>query len=126
MANGLTIVCTCRMGPGTLEAKLIPLSQVDRVKRILVLRKSPGPAIAKVHYHTLPSICRHSIFNLFLAPLILIRLGVKTQADYYLAYHYVPHFFLRDLPRDNRYSYILCQTGQDVQRLASRSIWVSC
>lgn len=121
MANGLTIVCTCRMGPGTLEAKLIPLSQVDSVQSIIVLRKSPGPTIAKVHYHTLPSICRHSIFNLILAPLILIRLGVKTKADYYLAYHYVPHFYFAGLASlITGIPYILCQTGQDVQRLASR------
>lgn len=119
MAKGLTVVCTCRMGPGTLEAKLVPLSQVKQVQSIIVLRKTPGPPIPKVQYHVLPTICRYAVFNLLITPIILIRLGHKIKADYYLAYHYKPHFYFAGFASIfTGIPSIMGQTGQDVQKLA--------
>ncbi|MCB5224450.1 MAG: glycosyltransferase [Candidatus Cloacimonadaceae bacterium] len=123
MSKPLTLVCSCRMGPGTLEAKLIPLGRVEKVDRIIVLRKTAGPPIPKVEYRILPKLCRHPLLNIMITPILMARIGFRQKADYFLAYHYKPHFFfagfaslLTGIP------YILGQTGQDIQKAANKKM----
>lgn len=111
------------MGPGTIEAKFIPLSMLDQVEKIIIVRKKRGPQIPKVHYKVLPTLCQHPVFNMIITPFIIALQARRYKASLILAYHYVPHYYLAyfasiitGLP------YILGQTGSDDQRLALRPL----
>lgn len=123
MIKPLTIVCTARMGHGTFEAKFIPLTQLEFIKHIRVLRKDEGPKIDKVIYRTLPGICKIPLFNLIITPWLLIHEVKKSNADLILAYHYLPHFFFAYIAHllSNK-PFVIAQTGTDVEELAARPI----
>ncbi len=111
------------MGPGTFEAKFIPLSKLDIVNKIVVLRKSKGSAIAKLEYKILPKLCKNPLLNTIVAPLMLAKLASEYKPKFLLAYHYVPHFYyayiaslLTGIP------YVLGQTGNDDQLLAVKTV----
>lgn len=123
MKDKLVIVCTCRMGPGTFDAKMIPLSMVDRVGKIIVVRKEQGPEIPKLNYYLLPRLCNISILNILLTPFIIARQTKKQKADVILAYHYVPHYYFAFFAsRLTGIPYILGQTGSDDQKLVLHPI----
>ena len=67
MNDRLRIICSCRMGPGTFEAKFIPLCKVDIVEEIIVVRKEKGPYIPKLKYVVLPKICSSPFINFIIA-----------------------------------------------------------
>lgn len=113
----MKLVVSAKMGPGTFEAKFLPLSLVEMVEEIVVVRKEPGPAIPKLSYHILPALCRYPIVNACVTPFILAAVAKKHKAGLLLAYHYTPHFYfvyvaslLTGVP------YILGQTGLYIQR----------
>lgn len=81
------------MGPGTFEAKFIPLSKSSYINEIYVIRKSKGPDINKLHYIIIPSIFRNKILGILIRPLYLLIYAIKTEADIVLAYHFIPHSF---------------------------------
>lgn len=123
MKRDITIVSTCRMGAGTFEAKFIPLSKLEHVKTIVVVRKEPGPVIPKVTYCVLPKICKQPLLNMLIAPFVIAHQVRKRKADLILAYHYVPHFYLAYISSlITGIPYILGQTGSDEQKLALRPI----
>lgn len=123
MGAGVTIVSTCRMGPGTFEAKFVPLSRVNLVERIIVVRKERGPNIPKLDYYVLPKIYKNPIVNAILTPFIIARQVRLTKAAFILAYHYVPHYYLAYFASKlSGIPYILGQTGSDDQKLALRPI----
>ncbi|NLK50022.1 MAG: glycosyltransferase, partial [Candidatus Cloacimonetes bacterium] len=120
MKDSITIISSSRMGPGTFEAKFIPLSKVQQVDKIIVARKERGPEISKLSYHVLPSLCKNPFLNLLITPFILARLVKKHKARLLLAYHYIPHFYLVYIAaKFTGTPYILGQTGTDVHRLAA-------
>lgn len=88
----INIIVTAQMGKGTFEAKIVPLSKLDMISNIYVLRKSPGPKINKVHYLIIPKIFHYSFFKLFI-PIILARKAKKYHCKLILAYHFIPHAF---------------------------------
>jgi len=53
MNNQIKIISSCKMGPGTFEAKFIPLSRVNSIKEIIIVRKEKGPDIPKIKYYIL-------------------------------------------------------------------------
>lgn len=117
----MIIASTCRMGFGTFEAKFKPLSLMSTIDRIVVVRKDPGPYIPKLGYKVLPSICKHTIVNAMLTPLILSYVVTQSKADLILAYHYVPHYYFAFIAsRLTGKPYILGQTGSDDQILATK------
>lgn len=113
----MKIVVSAKMGPGTFEAKFLPLSKVDLVDEIIVVRKEPGPKIPKIKYYKLPRLCRFPFVNIVVTPLVLAAVSRKHKADLLLAYHYSPHFYfvyiaslLTGIP------YVLGQTGLYIQK----------
>jgi len=120
LKDSITIISSSRMGPGTFEAKFIPLSKVQQVEKIIVARKERGPEIDKVSYQVLPRLCKNPILNLLITPFILAKLVKKHKAKLLLAYHYIPHFYLVYIAaKFTATPYILGQTGTDVHRLAA-------
>lgn len=123
MKDKLTIISSCRMGPGTFEAKFIPLSMVDLVEKIIVIRKEKGPDVAKLSYCVLSKICRNSLLNMLITPFIIAKQVKKHRADLILAYHYVPHYYLAWFAaKIAKVPYILGQTGSDDQKLARQKV----
>lgn len=123
MNNKIKIVSSCRMGPGTFEAKFVPLCKVDIVEEVIVVRKEKGPNIPKIKYVVLPKICSNPIINLIIASYIVGKLARKHNADFILAYHYVPHYYIAFIASlFSSKPYILGQTGRDDQLLAKHSI----
>lgn len=123
MKDKVNIVSSCKMGPGTFEAKFIPLSKLEKIGKIVVLRKSKGSAIAKLEYRILPRLCKNPLLNTIVAPLMLAKLAMQYKPKFLLAYHYVPHFYyayfaslLTGVP------YVLGQTGNDDQLLAVKPL----
>lgn len=123
MSRTVTIVCSCMMGPGTFEAKFIPISRMDIVDKIIVVRKERGPKINKVFYAFPPITMKHIIFKSIITPIFLTYQVIKHRPSFILAYHYVPHFYyaymaslLTGVP------YVLGQTGNDDQLLAMKPV----
>jgi len=112
------------MGPGTLEAKFIPLSKVQCINKIVIVRKQEGPPIDKVHYYVLPKNCNYPVLNLIITPFIITWLVLKEKADLILAYHYVPHYYIAFIASFlSGKPYILGQTGSDDQILARKKLF---
>ncbi|MDD3235133.1 MAG: glycosyltransferase [Candidatus Cloacimonetes bacterium] len=127
MKNGVSIVSTCKMGPGTFEAKFTPLSMVEEVSRIIVVRKITGPKIPKLEYIILPKISSNPLMNFILAVYEVVRQVKKSHARFILAYHYMPYFFIAYTASIiSGKPYILGQTGTDVQRFVEKPVlgWV--
>jgi hypothetical protein len=51
------------MGPGTLEAKIEPLVQLEEVSHICFIRKNSGPKIKKVEYITIGKLNYLKVFH---------------------------------------------------------------
>ena len=111
------------MGPGTFEAKFVPLCKVDIVEEIIVVRKEKGPDIPKLKYVVLPKICSSPFINFIIASYIVGKLARKYKANFILAYHYVPHYYIAFIASLlSSKPYILGQTGRDDQLLAKHPI----
>jgi len=123
MNQRVKIICSCRMGPGTFEAKFVPLCKVDIVEEIIVVRKEKGPDIPKLKYAVLPKICSNPIINFIIASYLVGKLARKHKVDFILAYHYVPHYYIAFVASLlSSKPYILGQTGRDDQLLAKHPI----
>ena len=123
MSNKIKIVSSCRMGPGTFEAKFVPLCKVDFVEEIIVVRKEKGPEIPKIRYIVLPKICTNPFFNIIIASYLVSKIAREQKANFILAYHYIPHFFIAYIASlISAKPYILGQTGRDDQLLAKHPI----
>lgn len=123
MNKKLTIVSVCRMGAGTFEAKFLPLSRLENIEKIIVVRKEKGPDIPKVEYVVLPKICSNPLIHVLFSIIYSVRFVMKLDADYILAYHYTPYFFIAYFASlFSGKPYILGQTGSDVQRFVEKPV----
>jgi len=112
------------MGNGTFQAKYIPLSMVDRVESILVIRKSKGPSISRVKYYELPTLCKNFLFNHLITPFILLRKARNKKTDLILSYHFVPHaYFAYIASLLSGKDFIFAQTGGDIQEKFRKPFW---
>ena len=119
----MIIISSAKMGQGTFQAKFIPLSKVEMVEKIYVVRKDVGPKIPKVEYLVLPKMCRFFLFNLLLTPMILAYYTIKLKADLIIAYHLVPHaFFAWFVSLISKKTFIFGQTGGESQEIAQKFI----
>lgn len=111
------------MGNGTFQAKFIPLSKLDQVEKIFVLRKSEGPKLDKVEYIVLPSICSSSIINMIITPFILTYYALKLKANMILTYHFVPHAFFGFFASIiTGKPHVFAQTGGESQVLSRKPV----
>ena len=112
------------MGNGTFQAKYIPLSMVENVEKILVIRKSTGPSIQKVKYYELPWLCKNFLFNHFITPVILLCKVIDKKTDLILSYHFVPHAYFAFLVSImSGKDFIFAQTGGDIQEKFRKPFW---
>lgn len=120
----MNLIITAKMGNGTIQAKLEPLSLLDEVSNIYFLRKYSGPDIPKVKYLILPKICSYSLFNILLTPLLLVFYTLKCKAAYILSYHVIPYaFFASFASFFSRKPYFVCQTGLTIQTISNNKIF---
>lgn len=109
------------MGNGTIQAKLEPLSSVDKISKIFFLRKEAGPIVNKVQYLVLPKICKYSIFNLSITPVLLIYYTIKHNARFIISYHIIPYAFFASIASFlTGRKYIVGQTGSEIERFSER------
>jgi glycosyltransferase involved in cell wall biosynthesis len=119
----LIIISSAQMGPGTFEAKFIPLSKLSCVEKIYVLRDKPGPEIDKVEYIILPRfISTFKPFKVFI-PFILAKKAKNKKCNLIIGYHIIPHAFfaffaglLTGIP------FACTQTGIFIQRQSQHKI----
>lgn len=117
----MRLVVTAKMGPGTFEAKFMPLAKVDHVSHVQVVRKKQGTSIPKLEYTVLPGICKFKVINFLITPIILYKEVMRQKADLILAYYFKPHFFFAYIvSKLSGVPYVLGQTGTTVQGLAKR------
>jgi len=109
------------MGHGTFQAKFVPLSQLEEVEKIYVVRKTPGPEIDKLEYIVLPRWCRFSLFHVLMAPFVLALNAKKKKADLILAYHMIPYLlFAWFASKLTGIPFIFAQTGSECQLLVKK------
>src|SRR5690625_3371966 len=124
----MNIVISGMMGAGTLESKVVPLSRLKEVDKIIFVRKEKGPSIPKTEYVVLPRFCSFSVFNLLITPFILIWVLKKNKASLLIGYHIIPYaFFVSFAGILSRTPYIVAQTGLLIQdqfenRIIKRSL----
>lgn len=115
------------MGPGTFEAKFIPLSKVKGINKIYVLRKQKGPHIHKVQYIILPKVCKIKLLNIIITPILLLYYTNKYKAKLILSYHVIPHaFFAFFASRISGVPFSISQTGLLVQQLSHKKYIGRC
>lgn len=119
----MKLLITGKMGNGTIQAKLEPLSQVPGVEKIYFLRKTAGPEIERVNYILLPRMCKVPIINFLVTPLILAHYARFFKVKIIIGYHVVPYaLFSYVASRLSGRPYIICQTGIYIQKLASNPL----
>lgn len=119
----MNIIVTCRMGPGTFEAKLEPIIRTGLVNKIYVVRKSAYKPIRGIEFILLPKLCRYGIANLIITPFALVYYAIKLECDLILSYHIIPHaFFAFVAGTITGTPYIVGQTGLHIQKYVSRHI----
>lgn len=125
----MIIVISGMMGAGTLESKVMPLSRLNEVDKIIFVRKEEGPPLAKTEYVILPKVCSISIFNLLLTPFILFWVVKKNNASLLISYHIIPYaYFVSFVGTFSRTPYVVAQTGLQIQeqfnnRIINRNLW---
>jgi len=119
----MKILVSGLMGPGTLEAKIEPLVNIDYIDEIIFLRKEIGPSINKVTYVKLPVLCKFPIFNILLTPIILMRQVYIHKPTLLVGYHFIPYaFFVFLASIITKKPYIVAQTGLMVQKSVKKNI----
>lgn len=119
----MNIISSCQMGPGTFEAKFIPLSEIDSIDNIYVLRKQTGPEINKVTYILPPSWCKSKWICMFVLPILLTYHTIKTKSRLILGYHVVPHAIYAFIAsRLTGVPFSISQTGLMVQHLSEKPV----
>lgn len=107
------------MGPGTLEAKFIPLSKVECVEYIYIFRENVGPEIDKVTYLPYPKLLLKYRFLKILTPFLLSFHARKVKADLILGYHIIPHAFYTFIAsKITGIPFVSAQTGLDIQKFS--------
>ncbi|MFC1963385.1 glycosyltransferase [Chloroflexota bacterium] len=72
-----------------------PITQLDYVDKIIVVRDSPGPSLPKVEYHYPPSlIAKFAIFSAVYRLFILVFLSLRNKPALIHAYLLFPHGIL--------------------------------
>ncbi|MCK9216982.1 MAG: glycosyltransferase [Firmicutes bacterium] len=114
------------MGPGTFEAKFVPLSMVNCVDTIFVLREKAGPEIEKVQYIVLPKFVSKVRILKILVPFYLAYYTKKFNCSYIIGYHFVPHAIFAYLASIiTNVPFIYAQTGLDIQHQATKTLFKS-
>jgi glycosyltransferase involved in cell wall biosynthesis len=105
------------MGPGTFQAKLIPLSKVPGIDKIYVARRGTPIDLFGVTNIELPKILNYRILYILLMPFYLTRYSKKFKIDLILSYHIIPFAFFAYLTYLlTGKPYIVGQTGLFIQR----------
>lgn len=116
----MRILVAGKMGPGTLEAKIEPLSKIERVEKIFFLRKSDGLIINKTEYIQIPKYAGIRIIRLITTPLLLIYFALKKRTDILISYHIIPYaFFVSFVGFITSKPFVICQTGLIIQKKSS-------
>lgn len=89
----MKLIASAKMKAGTFEAKFVPLSQVEMIDEIIIIRKEAGPPIGKIKYILLPKICKIKFINLILTPVFMTYYAKKFNVSLILSYHFIPHAF---------------------------------
>jgi len=120
----MNIIASGQMGPGTFEAKFIPLSNVQKINKIFVVRKGYGPPINKLNYIILPRICNYSLVSVLVIPFFLIYFAKKHNAKLILSYHVIPHsFFAFFASLISKIPFTISQTGLLIQKMSDKKIF---
>ncbi len=124
MKKKLTIIASAEMGPGTFEAKFVPLSRNKSVDKIFIIRKSKGPEIDKLNYILIPTYLKGKWIGLLARPLYLLFYSIKHKANIILAYHIVPHaFFAYFVSLLTGKDLIVAQTGLFIQNKVQNNVF---
>lgn len=125
---GINLLFSAKMGNGTFQAKFIPLSQIDEINALYVVRKAEGPTIPKVKYIILPKICKNPLINFVITPVYLCYYALKLKPKFLIGYHFAPHApFVYLASLFSGVPYIFCQTGGESQTYLHKPVikyWV--
>lgn len=112
----MKLLVTAKMTHGTFPAKFNPLSQINKIEKIYVVRKEMGFPIEKIEYLVLPKIARFPLVNLLITPIIILYQAIKLKPSFIVGYHFVPHaIFAFIAGKLTRTPIIFCQTGGECQ-----------
>jgi glycosyltransferase involved in cell wall biosynthesis len=118
----MNIIVSAKMNPGNFEPKFYPLIELDEVSNIYVVRKEIGPKMKKVQYIILPWICKYSLFNLIITPILLLYHTWTLKVNLILSYHIIPHaFFAAFAGFVANKPYIIAQTGNKIELYSHKS-----
>ena len=89
----MDILVTCKMDFGTLPAKIRPLSNVNRVNKIYVLRSGDySEPIKKVVYlNGLQNFHDYTLIRMIMTPIYMFMLTKRFNIDLILSYHVIPY-----------------------------------
>jgi glycosyltransferase involved in cell wall biosynthesis len=112
----MKVIITGHMGPGTLEAKVIPISRVERITDIIFIRKSAAQPTNKTIYVKPFLIKTLSPLHIIITPLTLWYNILKYKPEIIIGYHIIPYgFFAAFIGLFTKTSFIVAQTGLKIQ-----------
>jgi glycosyltransferase involved in cell wall biosynthesis len=119
----MKLLISAMMGPGTLEAKIEPLVQLEEVSHICFIRKNSGPKIKKVEYITIGKLSYLKLFHWIISPLKLISQIIKQKPALLISYHIIPYgFFVAFAGLITNTPFVISQTGLRIQKHAKHKL----
>jgi glycosyltransferase involved in cell wall biosynthesis len=111
------VIISALMGPGTLEAKVEPIAQVESISNIIFIRKHTGSALPKLTYVLLPKFLNNKILSIISIPALLVRETIRQKPDLLIGYHIIPYaFYVALAGLITKTPYIVSQTGLQIQQ----------
>ncbi|WP_200977086.1 glycosyltransferase [Echinicola sp. 20G] len=106
----MKIVIIAGLKPSQVIYKLKPLTKVDFVEEIILIRKEQGPDINKLKYIILPALLRFKPFYLLLSPFFMLSKIRKIKPDLIVSYNFKPHgFFSYIISKLTSTPFIFCE-----------------
>jgi len=88
----MKILIHMKLGDSSLDSHIRPITELDYIDRIIIVRDYPGPIMIKVEYHCPPSIVsRFSILAALYKFFILLYFSIVNRPDLIHAYMLFPH-----------------------------------
>ena len=120
----MKVLISGMMGPGTLEAKVVPLSSVEKIDEIIFVRKKLGSKLSKTNYVVLSSLTSIKFFNILISPLVLITEVLRKKPTLLISYHIIPYgFFVAFAGLITKTPYVISQTGLMIQKKAKHKLF---
>jgi glycosyltransferase involved in cell wall biosynthesis len=91
----MRLLITMKLMDINLKNHIFPLTQIDTIESILIVRDKKGPILDKVEYYCPPEwSLKIPLLNFFIKFFLMMKLSIQKRPDFILGYLFFPHGLL--------------------------------